>query len=75
MKFMNILMALAVPVAGVGMVTVPMDAEAKRLGGGRASGMQRQMPAKQPSAAPDASPNQMNKSAAPTNAAAEAVNP
>ena len=54
MKLMNILMALAVTVAGVGMVTVPMDAEAKRLGGGRASGMQRQMPAKQPSAAPDA---------------------
>lgn len=73
MKLKNILMALAVTVAGVGMVTVPMDAEAKRLGGGRASGMQRQMPAKQPSAAPDASPNQMNKSAAPTNAAAPAA--
>ena len=73
MKLMNILMALAVTVAGVGVVSVPMDAEAKRLGGGRASGMQRQMPAKQPSAAPDASPNQMNKSAAPANAAAPAA--
>lgn len=70
MKLKNILMALAVTMAGVGMVGVPMDAEAKRLGGGRASGMQRQMPAKQPNAAPDAAPNQMNKSAAPTNAAA-----
>jgi len=68
MKLKNILMALAVTLAGVGMVGVPMDAEAKRLGGGRASGMQRQMPAKQPNAAPDAAPNQMNKSAAPTNA-------
>ena len=73
MKLKNILMALAVTMAGVGMVSAPMDAEAKRLGGGRASGMQRQMPAKQPSAAPDASPNQMNKSAAPTNAAAPAA--
>mgnify|MGYP006142997155 CR=1 FL=1 len=73
MKLMNILMALAVTLAGVGMVSVPMDAEAKRLGGGRASGMQRQMPAKQPTATPDASPNQMNKSAAPTNAAAPAA--
>ena len=70
MKLKNILMALAVTVAGVGMVTVALDAEAKRLGGGRASGMQRQMPAKQPNATPDAAPNQMNKSAAPTNAAA-----
>lgn len=70
MKLKNILMALAVTLAGVGMVGVPMDAEAKRLGGGRASGMQRQMPAKQPNATPDAAPNQMNKSAAPTNAAA-----
>lgn len=70
MKLKNILMALAVTMAGVGMVAVPMDAEAKRLGGGRASGMQRQMPAKQPNAAPDTAPNQMNKSAAPTNAAA-----
>ena len=70
MKLKNILMALAVTMAGVGMVSAPMDAEAKRLGGGRASGMQRQMPAKQPTATPDAAPNQMNKSAAPTNAAA-----
>ena len=70
MKLKNLLMALAVTMAGVGMVGVPMDAEAKRLGGGRASGMQRQMPAKQPNATPDAAPNQMNKSAAPTNAAA-----
>lgn len=73
MKLKNILMALAVTMAGVGMVSAPMDAEAKRLGGGRASGMQRQMPAKQPNATPDAAPNQMNKSAAPTNGAAPAA--
>jgi predicted lipid-binding transport protein (Tim44 family) len=75
MKLKNILMALAVTMAGVGMVAAPMDAEARRLGGGRASGMQRQMPAKQPSAAPDASPNQVNKSAAPTNTAGAAAQP
>lgn len=70
MNLKNSLMALAVVMAGVGMVSVPMDVEAKRLGGGRASGMQRQMPAKQPAASPDASPNQVNKTAAPANAAA-----
>ena len=70
MKLKNILMALAVVMAGVGMVSAPMDAEARRMGGGRASGMQRQMPAKQPTTAP----NQANKSAAaPTNGAAGAA--
>lgn len=71
----NSLLALAVVLAGVGMVTAPMDAEAKRLGGGRASGMQRQVPTRQPSAAPDATPNQanqFNKTAQPSNAAAPA---
>ncbi|MGE5451336.1 MAG: Tim44 domain-containing protein [Acidobacteriota bacterium] len=71
----NSLMALAVMLAGVGMVTAPLDAEAKRLGGGRASGMQRQVPTRQPSAAPDAAPNQpsqFNKTAQPSNAAAPA---
>ncbi len=71
----NSWVALAVVLAGVGMVTAPMDAEAKRLGGGRASGMQRQVPTRQPSAAPDASPNssnQFNKTAQPSNAAAPA---
>lgn len=68
----NSLMSLAVVLAGVGMVTTPMDAEARRLGGGRASGMQRQVPTRHPSAAPDASPNQFNKTAQPNNAAAPA---
>lgn len=81
MNWKNGLTALAVVLAGVGVVSVPMDAEAKRLGGGRASGMQRQMPAKQPNASPDASPNQAAKpgqqanAAAPAQAAAPAAQP
>jgi predicted lipid-binding transport protein (Tim44 family) len=54
--------ALAMAVASFGMLATSFDAEAKRLGGGRPAGMQRQMPPKQPAA----TPNQ----AAPTNAAA-----
>ncbi len=72
MTLKNSLMALAVVLAGAGMVSVPMDVEAKRLGGGRASGMQRQMPAKQPNATPDATPNQANKPAQQSNAAVPA---
>lgn len=68
MKLKNSLMALAVMLAGVGMVATPMDVEAKRLGGGRPAGMQRQMPAKQPSASPDASPNQAAKPGQQANA-------
>lgn len=59
MNWKNGLTALAVVLAGVGMVASPMDAEAKRLGGGRPAGIQRQMPAKQPPAAtPNQAPNQ-----------------
>lgn len=72
MNWKNGLTALAVVLAGVGMVSAPMDVEAKRLGGGRASGMQRQMPAKQPNASPDASPNQAVKPGQQSNAAAPA---
>lgn len=80
MNWKNGLTALAVVLAGAGMVSVPMDVEAKRLGGGRASGMQRQMPAKQPSAAPDAAPNQAVKpgqqaTATPAQSAAPAAQP
>lgn len=56
MKWQKALVAMVVALAGVGMVSAPMDAEAKRLGGGRASGMQRQMPARQPSATPNPTP-------------------
>jgi predicted lipid-binding transport protein (Tim44 family) len=78
MNWKNGFTALAVMLAGVGMVAVPMDVEAKRLGSGRANGMQRQMPAKQPNASPDASPNQAARpgqqaNAAPAQAAAPAA--
>ena len=56
----------------------PIESEAKRLGGGRASGMQRQAPAKQADTSPpaqNATPNQAAKpaQAAPANAAAPAA--
>lgn len=65
MKFKTGLMAWAMLLASVAMVAAPMSVEAKRLGGGRPAGMQRQMPAKQPAATPNQAQN-----AAPTNAAA-----
>jgi predicted lipid-binding transport protein (Tim44 family) len=65
MKWKNRLTALAVVLAGVGMVSAPLDVEAKRLGGGRASGMQRQMPAKQPSATPNQAPTAPHNAAQP----------
>jgi len=46
MKLKNGLMAWAMALASVLMVAVPTLAEAKRLGGGRPAGMQRQMPSK-----------------------------
>lgn len=68
MKWQKALVAMVVALAGVGMVSVPINAEAKRLGGGRASGMQRQMPSKQPNATPNAAPNQ-SPNATPNQAA------
>jgi predicted lipid-binding transport protein (Tim44 family) len=73
MNWKNRLMALAVALAGVGMVSAPMDVEAKRLGGGRASGMQRQMPAKQPSASPN--PGQQAAAPAPATPAQPMAQP
>jgi predicted lipid-binding transport protein (Tim44 family) len=74
MKMKNGLMAWAMVLSSVLMVAVPTVADAKRLGGGRPAGMQRQMPDKAPNAAPGVTPNQAapGKSAAPTNAAAPA---
>lgn len=77
------LMTLMLAVACTAVAVAPMDAEAKRLGSGRASGMQRQMPAKQADTSPPASPNNATNSAtnnaaarpnqaAPANAAAAA---
>jgi predicted lipid-binding transport protein (Tim44 family) len=77
MKLKNSLMALAVVLAGVGMVSAPMDVEAKRLGGGRPAGMQRQMPAKQPSATPDQAgkPAQVGQAGAPAATPAPVAQP
>lgn len=40
----SLLLALALAVGGAGLSFAPVEAEAKRLGGGRAAGMQRQAP-------------------------------
>ncbi len=78
MKLKNRLMALAMVVASVGTLAVSMDVEAKRLGGGRPAGMQRQMPARQPAATPNQAPAQQatpNQAAAPMAGAAPAAQP
>lgn len=60
-----------VAVAGVGMVSAPMDVEAKRLGSGRPAGMQRQMPAKPvDNGSPAVKPGQQANAAAPAAAPA-----
>lgn len=57
------LIALSVAVAAT-FTMAPIDAEAKRLGGGKSAGMQRQAPAKQPDS-PNAAPAQQANAAAP----------
>jgi predicted lipid-binding transport protein (Tim44 family) len=75
------LLALSVAVSGLGLMSVSIDAEAKRLGGGRAAGMQRQAPpakpadatpAQTPGAAPTANPGMAAAPAAAGTAAAAA---
>jgi predicted lipid-binding transport protein (Tim44 family) len=67
-KFLSVLSLL---MASATLVLAPMDyADAKRLGGGRPAGMQRQMPAKQPAQQPQQQPGQQNNAAAPVNGAA-----
>ena len=70
----KLLVALSMVLAGTSTVFIPLDAEAKRLGGGRPAGMQRQMPAKSPDAPPP-KPGQPanNNAAAPTQGAAPAA--
>lgn len=75
-RITSVFASLAVALAGVTLSVAPVEAEAKRLGSGRASGMQRQMPAKQADSSPpaqNATPNQAAKpaQAAPANAAAQ----
>jgi len=63
-RITSVLASFAVAMAGLTLSVAPIESEAKRLGSGRASGMQRQMPAKQADASPPA------QNAAPNNAAA-----
>lgn len=75
-RITSVFASLAVALAGVTLSVAPIESEAKRLGSGRASGMQRQMPAKQADSSPpaqNATPNQAAKpaQAAPANAAAQ----
>lgn len=67
--------ALSLAVAGLGFVAVPMEADAKRLGGGKASGMQRQAPAKPADTSPPATQNTPAQSAATPAAGAAAAAP
>ena len=75
-RITSVFASFAVALAGVTLSVAPIESEAKRLGGGRASGMQRQAPAKQADTSPpaqNATPNQAAKpaQAAPANAAAQ----
>lgn len=63
------LVALSVAVASASLPLASFDAEAKRLGGGRSSGMQRQAPAQQPQSTPG-TPAQQPGNAAPVAGAA-----
>jgi len=67
MKSWLIALSLAV---GATMSMAPLDAEAKRLGGGKSAGMQRQAPPAKPADSPNATPAQP---AQPSNAAAPAT--
>ena len=69
----SVLASLAVAVGGVTLSVAPIEAEAKRLGGSRPAGMQRQMPAKQPTQPTQnqgTSPQQGAPAQQPANAAA-----
>lgn len=75
-RITSVFASFAVALAGLTLSVAPIESEAKRLGGGRASGMQRQMPSKQADTSPpaqNATPNQAAKpaQAAPANAAAQ----
>jgi predicted lipid-binding transport protein (Tim44 family) len=72
----SLLIALALAVGGAGLAVVPFEAEAKRLGGGRPAGMQRQVPPKPADTPPAAQPGQPANAAAaaPTAAAATGAN-
>lgn len=66
------LVALSVAVSGLTLGVAPMDVEAKRLGGGRAAGMQRQAP-KPPAQQPQTPPQQPANTVPNAGAAAPAA--
>lgn len=70
---MKKLLSLLAVVLTLGLGTVHMDAEAKRMGGGRSLGMQRQ--ASPPARAPDATPNAAPVAGAAAGAGAAAAAP
>ena len=67
----SLILALSFAVMSAGLV--PMDAEAKRMGGGTSSGMQRSVPARPPPAAAPAQPAQAAPTAPATAGAAPAA--
>lgn len=72
---MKILSLLAAAVLTVGLGVVAHDAEAKRLGGGRPLGMQRQIEPLKPATPPTAAPAPAPTNAAPAKSAAPAAAP
>ena len=68
-RITSVFASFAVALAGVTLSVAPIESEAKRLGGGRASGMQRQAPAKQADSSPPAQNATPNQGAAPNQAA------
>lgn len=68
----KLLLAVSFALVGLSTTVVSFDVEAKRLGGGRPAGMQRQAPAKSPEA-PPAKPGQPTNANAPTQGAAPAA--
>lgn len=75
-KFFSILTSLAVALGGVTLSVAPLEAEAKRLGGSRPAGMQRQAPPKQqpnqPAQNQNTAPQQGTPAQQPGNTAAAA---
>ena len=71
----NLLFALSVAVAAVSLGLAPMDADARRLGGGKAAGMQRQAPPANANTATPPSTAAAPAAAAATTGAAAAAAP
>lgn len=71
----SLLLALSMAVAAVTLATSPLDAEAKRLGGGKPAGMQRAVPAKPAEATPHSPAQPAQNAAAPAPAPTPAAAP